>query len=181
MIPLGKSNFFQLTPLDFLHQDEVWQARQDGSLVILRLDDMEGRHLANLRAWLLDNAGRLQSMTVSALYGMASHVGGEQASLDLDQAIGQAEDESPEAWITRQPLFRGISRRLGLPVDDDEDDPNDVTSDEYSWGPSDGDGEIPATQDDIHWLRREVESLRDSVRALQAEVRRLQGRPETGE
>lgn len=101
-----------LGPIDLLDQDQVWQARQDDGLVVLRVDEMKPAHLENLRAWLLRNAPRLHSMEVSALYSMTSLVQGEIALDDLDQAIGQAAQEDPRSWIRDKPLFKGITRRL---------------------------------------------------------------------
>lgn len=37
-------------------------------------------------------------------------------------------------------------------------------------------GEAGATEEDIHWVRREISSLRDSVRDLQAKARDLQAK-----
>lgn len=102
----------RLGPLDLLYQDKVWQGRQDGELVLFQLDEMTASHLENLRSWLLSRAKMLHSMEVSALYGMAAHVNGEQAGIDLDRAIGTAEEEDPREWIREQPLFQAITRRL---------------------------------------------------------------------
>lgn len=98
--------------LELLDQDEIWYARQDGQLVVLRLDEMTQRHLANLRGWLLDNAGRAHSSEACALYGFASFIGGEQASYDLDAAIGALEEQDPREWMREKPLFQAITRRI---------------------------------------------------------------------
>jgi hypothetical protein len=108
----GKEGLPPMSLLDLLEQDEIWLTRKDGELVTLRLDDMSYGHLANVHDWLVCYSPRLHSAEVSALYGMAAHLGGEQALLDLDRAVSLAEAESSLSWITEKPLLQGIIRRL---------------------------------------------------------------------
>ncbi|SRR5579859_4286761 len=98
---------------ELLDQEEVWYASRHGELTEMRLAEMPGGHLANLRAWLLRNAGSLHSAAVSGLYGLASFIGGEMAADDLDRSIASLEEMSPQAWMEEQPLFEAITRRLG--------------------------------------------------------------------
>lgn len=98
---------------DLLDQDVYWCPRDpDGSLGYVLLEDMTSSHLANLRAWLIRNAGKAHSAALSSLYGMSSLIGGEQASYDLDIAIGSLEEQDPAEWMEEQPLLTRITTLL---------------------------------------------------------------------
>lgn len=107
---------------DLLDQDQIWISRDgDGGLVENKITDMNLNHLLRLRRWLREHARHLHSSEVLALYGMSGMVSGEAASMDLDQAIDHAEQESPLNWLADKPLFRAlgqeIHRRQGATAD----------------------------------------------------------------
>jgi hypothetical protein len=108
----------QMGVLDLLGQEKFWYSRRGTYLVPQSLDDMDSTHLANLRAWLLRNAGPLHSAALSALNGMASFVSAEMASADLDSSISEIEEMSPQQWMETQPLFEAITDRLGDRLDE---------------------------------------------------------------
>ena len=98
---------------DLLDQDQIWISRDgDGGLVENKITDMNLNHLLSLRRWLREHARRLHSSEVLALYGMSGMVGGEMASMDLDQAIDHAEQESPLNWLADKPLFRALGQEI---------------------------------------------------------------------
>lgn len=103
---------------DLLDQTAFWCAREEGELVVVELAGMSSTHLANLRAWLVRNAEKLQASEISGLYGIAGGVTGEMAAADLDCAIASAEEETPQAWLESKPLFEEITRLLGTKLDE---------------------------------------------------------------
>jgi hypothetical protein len=98
---------------ELLDQDEVWHARDRwGELEELRLAEMDTRHLANLRTWLLRNAYSIKQDFLSSLYGCTSMVSGEIAADDLDREIDRLEAAPPREWMDDQPLFEAITQLL---------------------------------------------------------------------
>jgi len=97
---------------ELLEQREVWYAREEGELVCVRLDDMDARHLANLRGWLVRNADKMHSAALGSLWSIGSFLQGEQALIDLDFCIAGMAEADPVTWIEEQPLLVAITKRL---------------------------------------------------------------------
>lgn len=98
---------------DLLDQDKIWISRDgDGGLVENKITDMNLNHLLSLRRWLREHVRHLHSSEVLALYSMSAAVSGEMASLDLDHAIEEAEQENPLEWLADKPLFQALGREI---------------------------------------------------------------------
>jgi hypothetical protein len=97
-----------------LDQGEHWQARQDGHLVLIRVDEMTAAHAGNLRAWLLRNAPAIQQAELMSLYSMGTLIQGEMALDDLDCEMDRVGEQSPEQWMRDQVLFQALGQRLNV-------------------------------------------------------------------
>jgi hypothetical protein len=67
---------------------KMWKTRSGRKI---RIKDMDDSHLMNSIRML----ERMHGHSVSELYSLSCFIQGEQASLDIDNAIAQAEDGGP--------------------------------------------------------------------------------------
>lgn len=100
---------------ELLFQDEIWidgQGREE------RLDEMDDKHLVNLKGWLLRNATVYQDQVFIAMYQSSLYVGGEAASDAIDMEMDALSRTSPVIWMERQELFQAINRNIDERLND---------------------------------------------------------------
>lgn len=103
----------QMSLPELLDQAEVWCARDENrELQIMRVAEMDARHLANLRTWLLRAAPKIHQAAIDSMYQAGMFFSGEAALDSIDGEISRLESQTPEQWIEDQILFEAITDRL---------------------------------------------------------------------
>jgi hypothetical protein len=102
----------RMSMAELLDQSEIWQAREDGNLVLVRIDEMTESHIENLRGWLLSNSGRIYDSAYHSLYQAGTFFSGGNALDSIDAEMAAMDSVRPSQWMQGQPLFQALGKRL---------------------------------------------------------------------
>lgn len=92
---------------ELLDQDKIWV---DGQGNVELLDEMDDKHLVNLKGWLLRNAAVYQLQMLNAMFQSSKSMGGEMALDAIDMEMDYLANKNPLLWMEEQELFQAINR-----------------------------------------------------------------------